>query len=155
MKKFVKSILALTLVLAISFAFAGCKIVIIEGKWTATEMTVEQYIYADDTQEKTIVETKANMINAGAQFVVEIKEGGTGHASFLLPETEGFLGFEMEFDQDITWTEKDGKVVVDMGDGDTLELENNNTGKLVFQQTEENEDKTQKMVVKITFTRSK
>ena len=42
-----------------------------------------------------------------------------------------------------------------MGDGDTLELENNNTGKLVFQQTEENEDKTQKMVVKITFTRSK
>ena len=69
MKKFVKSILALTLVLAISFAFAGCKIVIIEGKWTATEMTVEQYIYADDTQEKTIVETKANMINAGAQFV--------------------------------------------------------------------------------------
>ena len=155
MKKFVKSILAFTLVLAISFAFAGCKIVIIEGKWTATEMTVEQYIYADDTQEKTIVETKANMINAGAQFVVEIKEGGTGHVSFLLPETEGFLGFEMEFDQDITWTEKDGKVVVDMGDGDTLELENNNTGKLVFQQTEEKEDKTQKMVVKITFTRSK
>ena len=155
MKKFVKSILALTLVLAISFAFAGCKIVIIEGKWTATEMTVEQYIYADDTQEKTIVETKANLLNAGAQFVVEIKEGGTGHASFLLPETEGFLGFEMEFDKDITWIEKDGKVVVDMGDGDTLELENNNTGKLVFQQTEENEDKTQKMDVKITFTRSK
>ena len=155
MKKFVKSVLALTLVLAISFAFAGCKIVILEGKWTATEMTVENYIYVDDSQEKAIVETKVDLVNAGAQFVVDIKEDGKGHVNFSFPEIEGFLGVEMSFDQDITWENKDGVVVVDMGEGNKLELENNNTGKLVYQQTEESEDKTQKVVVKLSFTRSK
>lgn len=155
MKKFVKSILALTLVLAISFAFAGCKIVILEGKWTATEMTVETYVYADDSQEKAIAETKVNLINAGAQFVVDIKENGKGHASLSVPGVDGFLSEEMNFDQDVTWSEKDGVVTVDFGNGEKLELENNNTGKLVYQLTQEGEDKTTKIVVKMTFSRSK
>lgn len=155
MKKFVKAVLALSLVLAISFAFAGCKIIITEGKWTATEMTVETYVYADASQEKIISETNINLINAGAQFVIDIKEKGKGHASFSVPGVDGFFGEEMNFDQDVTWSEKDGIIVVDFGDGDKLELENNNTGKLVYQLTQESEDKTQKMVVKITFSRSK
>lgn len=77
MKKFVKSILALTLVLAISFAFAGCKIVILEGKWTATEYTVEKYVYADDEQTKIVSYTTEYPLEIGAQISFEIKDGGT------------------------------------------------------------------------------
>ena len=154
MKKFVKSILALTLVLAITFAFVGCKIVILEGKWTATEMTIEAYVYADESQEKVVMETKVDLVNAGAKFVVEVKEDGKGHVVFSLPEDTGFVPVENNLDKDITWSEKDGNITINFGD-ETLELENNNTGKLVFQQTEESPDKMTKTVVKMTFTRSK
>ena len=100
------------------------------------------------------METKVDLINAGAKFVVEVKEDGKGHVVFSLPEDTGFVPVENNLDKDISWSEKDGIITIDFGD-EKLELENNNTGKLVFQQTEESPDKMTKTVVKMSFTRSK
>ena len=159
MKKLFKTMLALTLVVAMSFALAGCKIVIIEGNWTATEMTVENYVYVDGSQEKVISQIQVDLIAAGAVFDVKIKENGKCDYSFVVPEIAGLGIFEFSEQGEGSWSKNDdGDIELTLGTdelaSDSMVFANNNTGKLEYKIVEEDESKTFKMVVKIVLTRT-
>ena len=155
MKKLFKTMLALTLVIAMSFALAGCKIVIIEGNWTATEMTVENYIYVDGSQEKIISKTQVDLIAAGAVFEVEIEEDGECNYRFVVPEIAGLGIFAFSEQGEGSWSKNDdGDIELTLGTDESVVFENNNTGKLENKLVQEDESKTFKMVVKIILTRT-
>ena len=160
MKKLLKTMLALTLVLAMSFAFAGCKIVIIEGNWTATEMTVENYLYVDDSQEKVVSQMKVDLIAAGVDFDVQIKEDGKFSYSYVMPELANVGFFELNEQGEGSWSENDdGNIELRFGTSEVFEedvvvFENNNSGKLEYKLVQQDESKTIKMVVKIVLTRT-
>ena len=114
MKKFLKSILTLSLVLAICFAFAGCKIVRAEGTWVCNKMTGT----LSYTQEK------ADLLQLGGNMTIVLGEDGSMTIKGNIPTHN-----PDSVDESGTW-ELDGTTITLKGENTrTIEWNNN---KLIY-----------------------
>ena len=154
MKKLVKSICIMAMVLAIVFAFAGCKIVILEGTWEMTEGTVEIFEYTDSDMTKLVRHTTQDSIASGEKATFVVEEDGTG--TYTVKMKDYISGSDVgPFVFDFTWEETDNGIVIEI-DGAEMEFVKQGT-QLVWEK--ETIDKTPfgettKTVTKIVLTRT-
>ena len=100
MKKLLKSVLALTLVLAITFAFAGCKIVMVEGEWTCNKMR-STVSYA---------KTEVDLLQLGGNLELVLNEDGTMSFEGYIPPSMPFAGHSKNIKESGNWS-LDGEIV--------------------------------------------
>ena len=154
MKKLVKSICIMAMVLAIVFAFAGCKIVILEGTWEMTEGTVEIFEYTDSDMTNLVRHTTQDSIASGEKATFVVEEDGTG--TYTVKMKDYISGSDVgPFVFDFTWEETDNGIVIEI-DGTEMEFVKQGT-QLVWEK--ETIDKTPfgettKTVTKIVLTRT-
>ena len=103
MKKFVKSVLALTLVLAITFAFAGCKIVMPEGKWVCSKMKAT-FSHNDTT---------VDLVQLGGEMQLDINEDGTFEFAGFVPAALPYTTYTEVVADSGSWSVDKTTVVLD------------------------------------------
>ena len=100
MKKLLKSVLALTLVLAITFAFAGCKVVMADGEWTCNKMRAT-VSYAD---------IEVDLLQFGGNMEIVLNDDDTMTIKGYIPSAAYLVGYSDVIDDSGKWS-LDGDVI--------------------------------------------
>ena len=119
MKKLLKSVLALTLVLAITFAFVGCKVVKADGEWTCNKMRAAV----------SYTNAEVDLLQFGGNIELVLNENETMTIKGFIPPAYPFADYYAEIDDSGKWSLDGETVTLDGKDDYTLTWEN---GKLVY-----------------------
>ena len=119
MKKLFKTVLALTMVLAICFAFAGCKVVVAEGEWQCNKMRAT-FSYVD---------AEVDLLQFGGNMTIVLNDDNTMTIKGHIPAALPFDGYFANIDDSGKWS-LDGDVITLDGANDyNLTWDNN---KLIY-----------------------
>ena len=119
MKKLLKSVLALTLVLAITFAFAGCKVVRAEGSWTCNKMRATAS-YAD---------VEVDLLQFGGNMQIVLNDDETMSVKGYIPSAAFIGGFGEVIEDSGKWSLDGDVITLDGAEKYTLTWDNN---KLIY-----------------------
>ena len=127
MKKMLKSLLAVVLVVAICFAFAGCKIVVVDGEWTCNKMRA------------TVSYTNAevDLLQFGGNLELVLNDDESMTIKGFIPPAYPFDGYYANINDSGKWSLDGETVTLDGTDKYTLTWDNN---KLVLEITKEYAD---------------
>lgn len=100
MKKLFKTVLALTMVLAICFAFAGCKVVVAEGEWQCSKMRAT-FSYVD---------AEVDLLQFGGNMTIVLNDDNTMTIKGHIPAALPFDGYFANIDDSGKWS-LDGDVI--------------------------------------------
>ena len=141
MKKFLKSVLTLGLVLAITFAFAGCKIVQADGTWVCNKMKA------------TVSYTNAtvDLMQWGGEIELTLDEDGSMQIAGYIPAVTPYSDVMYVFADNGTWKLDGTTITLNGGEQRKLEWNNNKIIYTVEQILNDPDENTEGDEAKITI----